>query len=614
MRVRNQRLPTGYREVEYLESTGTQWIDSNVSIAAKTNMKCKVIWTNISGSYPMLYGAWNIFALSSMPSKKLCIASGGYSGNNPWSSGPTIDANILYTIEHLPNKLTINGTAYTIPNAAASNNANDRHVLLFAASNSGNTPYNWSTYAKARVYYFKLYNDATIVRNFVPCVRVSDSKPGLYDTVNSTFYTNSGTGEFIAGPYHDSYKVPIYPRLPSAYQEVEYIKSEGKTQWINTGYYPKLDKTKVVADAIKDVGYSIFGSGSSGFTFTGSATHYAYYNGSQINTATTYTNRHLWIMDKNKLYIDGVSYGTYTLSTKVCTNPLGIFGRIKSTSPITCGDRGNHTLYSLKIYEDDKLVMHFIPCYRKSDSVIGLYDIITQTFFTNQGTGTFTKGDNVNNIQMCKLPYLIAEGTTNLKPWSSTITSTTITGWDTTKNGGSTAYTRSGWGYGYNSGVPSPSVGYHAHWVYLNGELIMKFPNLNSEVSQKGRWLGIAGDITLPWHAGDKYTISWEQMTDNINLIPFGGVYYKLTSSSSNAFNDGCPSLGNANKVGVWERKSRTFTVNSSYDGTVTSASIYIYGYSSSQEGTIYVRNIQVEYKDHATPFTPSTRPDNTII
>ena len=43
----------------------------------------------------------------------------------------------------------------------------------------------------------QLYDGNTMVRNFIPCIRKSDNKPGMYDTVSKTFYTNAGTGEFI---------------------------------------------------------------------------------------------------------------------------------------------------------------------------------------------------------------------------------------------------------------------------------------------------------------------------------------------------------------------------------------------------------------------------------
>ena len=39
-----------------------------------------------------------------------------------------------------------------------------------------------------------------LVRNFIPAKRNSDNVLGLYDLVNNVFYTNAGSGTFIAGP------------------------------------------------------------------------------------------------------------------------------------------------------------------------------------------------------------------------------------------------------------------------------------------------------------------------------------------------------------------------------------------------------------------------------
>ena len=52
-------------------------------------------------------------------------------------------------------------------------------------------------------------------------------------------------------------------------------------------------------------------------------------------------------------------------------------------------------LYELKMWKDDVLVRNFIPCYRKSDNVIGLYDLVNNVFYLNQGTGTFIKGEDI---------------------------------------------------------------------------------------------------------------------------------------------------------------------------------------------------------------------------
>lgn len=50
---------------------------------------------------------------------------------------------------------------------------------------------------------------------------------------------------------------------------------------------------------------------------------------------------------------------------------------------------------NVRLQRDGELVYNFVPCVRKSDSVIGMYDTVTETFFTNIGTGDFTKGENV---------------------------------------------------------------------------------------------------------------------------------------------------------------------------------------------------------------------------
>ena len=47
------------------------------------------------------------------------------------------------------------------------------------------------------------------------------------------------------------------------------------------------------------------------------------------------------------------------------------------------------------VLENDIEIMHLIPCYRTEDEEVGMYDLITETFFTNVGTGKFLKGPDV---------------------------------------------------------------------------------------------------------------------------------------------------------------------------------------------------------------------------
>lgn len=56
---------------------------------------------------------------------------------------------------------------------------------------------------------------------------------------------------------------------------------------------------------------------------------------------------------------------------------------------------GTNQIYYFRLYKNRKIAFDGIPCYRKSDDVIGLYDLVSKQFYTNQGTGTFTKGADV---------------------------------------------------------------------------------------------------------------------------------------------------------------------------------------------------------------------------
>lgn len=52
-------------------------------------------------------------------------------------------------------------------------------------------------------------------------------------------------------------------------------------------------------------------------------------------------------------------------------------------------------IYEQKAYKNGVLVGDFIPAKRKSDGVIGMYDAVSGTFYTNVGTGDFTAGPSM---------------------------------------------------------------------------------------------------------------------------------------------------------------------------------------------------------------------------
>ena len=52
--------------------------------------------------------------------------------------------------------------------------------------------------ATLKIYSCQIYDNGTLVRNFIPVLRKSDNEIGMLDLVEGKFYTNAGTGKFTA--------------------------------------------------------------------------------------------------------------------------------------------------------------------------------------------------------------------------------------------------------------------------------------------------------------------------------------------------------------------------------------------------------------------------------
>lgn len=201
--------------------------------------------------------------------------------------------------------------------------------------------------------------------------------------------------------------------IPSEYQMVEYIEGDG-TQHIVTNLRNDTDYGDLVykikyykATQARITGDLIYGSLS--MTKNDTAPVEVGFNGT-TNRLFAFSKSSAEIIDPivygsvNELtvkYSDESPYITMSLtdgnttltSEKLTTNNdynqkyIFIFG----TSPYRAAAR----IYSLTAFNGNSVFAHFIPCYRKSDGVIGMYETVTQQFFTNSETGTFLKGADV---------------------------------------------------------------------------------------------------------------------------------------------------------------------------------------------------------------------------
>ena len=201
--------------------------------------------------------------------------------------------------------------------------------------------------------------------------------------------------------------IEFISRLPQGYQEVEYIESSG-TQYIDTGYKPTGENMRLVMDYMYSAspnGKSLFGAESSStfpITFySRSATTAEFYIGStyvvvsyNITTGTRYkldchANNGAFTANLN----EAAKSETYSGSLLKTIN-LFLFTNNGQQSTQLISAR----LYSCQIYDNEILVRDFVPCYRKADGAVGLYDLVNNVFYTNAGSGVFAVGSNTGEI------------------------------------------------------------------------------------------------------------------------------------------------------------------------------------------------------------------------
>lgn len=193
--------------------------------------------------------------------------------------------------------------------------------------------------------------------------------------------------------------------LPTEYQQVEYIESTG-TQYIDTGvtgkntlsFYVKTNSGANTLFGAEDTTDTNKCMAIAGSTWEGNDTDYIRYlttNGIPLVVKlSSYDNYVLEISNtKATVYYDKQSNTISLTPTDNTVNyTIYLFARNKDGIASSFSAR---KIYLFKIYESDVLIRDFIPCYRKADNVIGLYDLVNNVFYTNQGTGTFLKGKDV---------------------------------------------------------------------------------------------------------------------------------------------------------------------------------------------------------------------------
>lgn len=202
--------------------------------------------------------------------------------------------------------------------------------------------------------------------------------------------------------------------IPSAYQRVEWIGVSG-TQWIDTGVSPQSDNVIYESEWVETtLEYTsvLFGSTNPSFSANRnrwSASHYhpargTFYSATGVSDGLCKLTGIIVANEKNTLKttikdstitlaLNGQSATAAYSGTIQNGVNIGLFANNQSTK---VAENAKYTrMYFWRMTDNGVVVRNMIPCYRKSDGVIGMYDTVSKQFFSNAGSGEFTKGEDV---------------------------------------------------------------------------------------------------------------------------------------------------------------------------------------------------------------------------
>ena len=242
-------LPSGYKRLLYIRSSGTQYINTEFNPKYNTRVVMKISDVDTSIDNQWFFGARDA-TNASINDRFTLYKIGETVRSDYFGTSVTVDVSDFTgstTLDKNGNVASVYGE--TITNTAVSSGACAYPLFLFVLNNAG-TPH--SNYASYSLESCQIYDGSTLAQNFIPCTNAS-GEVGLWDDVNSKFYANAGTGAFTAGP-----AVGV---LPAGYTQLEYIESNG-TQYIDLEFYP--DQGTVIEMVVsgwskENTGTTIFG-------------------------------------------------------------------------------------------------------------------------------------------------------------------------------------------------------------------------------------------------------------------------------------------------------------------------------------------------------------------
>lgn len=385
----NLSMFIGMQQLEYIESTGTQYIDTGIIPDENTNVKVKASYVKIipSSQYDSVVGSTVADGTANHRFYPLGYTYSTGKIRQSYGSAQyeqTFDT-AIHTVDfnNADKQVVVDGTVVGSTAYGFVKAETQPSLYLFATNvkrNLNSTP-EW--YGAVRLYALQIYNNGTLVSDMIP-IKDDTGHGALYDKVTQQIFYNSGTGDFVCGPN-------------KPYTRIAYLESTG-TQWIDTGV-KRLMRNTYTLDA--EISYTDVTArqlnGVGGYTYFGVVEGYL-----QVSRqGTGHQNLPVTINQKNKYYVlydipnNKVRFSindgqTYEETVSYINNP--------TDGEFYIGSLGTNALYpiyakvySFKIYDNGTLVRDFVPVL-DYDGIPCMFDKVKGKLYYNQGTGEFIAG------------------------------------------------------------------------------------------------------------------------------------------------------------------------------------------------------------------------------
>lgn len=195
-----------YKEVEYLESTGKQYINTGVKVTPDYTVEVTFVMTQRNATWDTLFGTrnsnqarftarWANSATGKLGVHRSKGNTVNYESIDDSNATKTMVTDTWHTIKLAKREYTFDGNLRKTFSETSSTDVFPYPIYLFALCNAGSpADYGYFRIKKARV-----WNDKDeLIRDYIPCVNL-DGVGGMYDVVNDTFTKSGSSTKFNVG-------------------------------------------------------------------------------------------------------------------------------------------------------------------------------------------------------------------------------------------------------------------------------------------------------------------------------------------------------------------------------------------------------------------------------